>query len=153
MADPAPGKAEMDRAGWCGMVHMNPDDEPNFILQGVHDFGSSAAAVATEICDDAPANGEVVAAFFTVTEAKAGGTADDDTCIAADTGAAVKMTGELECDMSDTVYSNKVGSVGGVAPSATPTFSKGDSIYAYTNAQTSRSAGKYNVVIVCKKTS
>jgi hypothetical protein len=135
------------------MAHMNPDDSPIFILQGIHDFGSAATAVATKISDSAPANGEVIAAYLTVTEAKTGGTADDDTCIAADAAAAVKMTADLELDMSDTVYSNKVGSVVGVAPSATPSFSKGDDIYAYTNAQTSRTAGKYNVVIVCKKTS
>lgn len=153
MGDPAPGKAELGRAGWCGLAHMNPSDDPIFILQGEHDFGSAATAVATKISDAAPCNGSVIAAYFTVTEAKTGGTGDDDTCIAADASAAVKMTGEVELDMSDTVYSNKVGSVVGVAPSATPTFSKGDDIYAYTNAQTTRGAGKYNVVIICKKTS
>jgi len=152
MADPAPGKAELDRPNWCGLAHMNPDDDPIFILQGEHDFGSAATAVATEISDGAPCGGSVIAAYFTLTEAKAGGTADDDTCIAADTGASVKMTGEVQLDMSDTVYKNALGSVVGVAPSATPTFDKGDSIYAYTSAETSRSAGKYNVVIVCKKT-
>lgn len=151
--DPAPGKAELDRPNWCGLAHMNPDDAPIFILQGEHDFGSAATAVATKISDSAPCNGSVLAAYFTVTEAKTGGTGDDDTCISTDSGASVKLTGEVELDMSDTVYSNKVGSVVGVAPSATPTFSKGDDIYAYTNAQTTRGAGKYNVVIVCKKTS
>ena len=153
MGDAAPGKAELDRAGWCSLAHMNPDDAPVFILQGEHDFGAAATAVATKISDSAPADGEVIAAYMTLTEAKAGGTADDDTCIAADTGASVKMTGEVNLDMSDTVYSNKLGSVVGVAPSATPTFSKGDDIYAYTTAETSRTAGKYSVVIVCKKTS
>ncbi len=63
------------------------------------------------------------------------------------------MTSEVVLDMSDTVYKNAVGSVVGVAPSATPTFSEGDDIYAYTTAETSRSAGTYNVVVVCKKTS
>jgi len=153
MADAAPGKAELDRAGWCGLAHMNPDDSPIFILQGLHDFGTAATAVATKISDSAPANGEVIAAYLTVTEAKAGGSGDDDTCISTDAGASVKLTGEVEMDMTDTVYSNKVGSVVGVAPSATPTFSKGDDIYAYTTAETSRTAGIYNVVIVCKKTS
>ena len=146
MGDAAPGKAELDKPNWCSLAHMNPDDAPVFILQGEHDFGAAATAVATKISDSAPADGEVIAA-------KAGGTADDDTCIAADTGASVKMTGEVNLDMSDTVYSNKLGSVVGVAPSATPTFSKGDDIYAYTTAETSRTAGKYSVVIVCKKTS
>ena len=153
MAGPAPGKAELDRANWCGLAHMNPDDAPIFILQGEQDFGSAATAVATKISDSAPCNGSVIAAFFTLIEAKAGGTGDDVSCIAADAGASTKMTGEVTLDMSDTVYKNALGSVVGVAPSATPTFSKGDDIYAYTDAQADRSAGKYNVVIVCKKTS
>ena len=148
MTGPAPGKAELDRAGWCGLAHMNPDDDPIFMLQAEHDFGSSASAVATKISDSAPCNGSVIAAYLTLTEAKAGGSGDDDSCIALDAAAATKLTTEVELDMSDTVYKNEVGSVVGVAPSATPTFSEGDDIYAYTNAQTSRSAGKYNVVVV-----
>lgn len=130
---------------------MNPDDAPIFILAVEHDFGAAATAVATKVSDSAPCDGEVIAAYFTVTEAKTGGSGDDDTCIAADAAAAVKMTGDVELDMTDTVYSNKVGSVVGVAPSATPGFSKGDDIYVYTTAETSRTAGKYHAVVVCKK--
>lgn len=151
MGDPAPGKAELDRADWCGLAHMNPADAPIFILQGEHDFGSAATAVATKISDAAPCDGEVMQAYLTLTEVKAGGAGDDDTCIAADASASVKMTGEVELDMTDTVYKNALGSVVGVAPSATPSFSKGDDIYAYTNAQADRTAGKYDVVIICKK--
>ena len=152
MRDPAPGKPELDRKGWCGLAHMNPNDDPIFILSGVHDFGSAATAVATLISDAAPCDGEVLAVYLTVTEAKAGGTADDDTCISTDSGASVKLTSELQLDMSDTVYSNKIGSVAGCSPSATPTFDEGDDIYAYTTAETGRTAGTYLVVIVCKKT-
>jgi len=151
MGDPAPGKAELDRRDWLGLAHLNPDDEPIFILTGEQDFGSAATAVATKISDSAPCNGEVLGALFILTEAKAGGAGDDVTCIAKDYGASTKMTGDVTLDMSDAVYMNMVGSVVGVAPSATPQFDEGDDIYAYTDAQASRSAGIYQVIIICKK--
>jgi len=151
MGDPAPGKAELDRKDWLGLAHLNPDDEPIFILTGEQDFGSAATAVATKITDSAPCNGEVLGALFILTEAKAGGAGDDVTCIAKDSGASTKMTGDVTLDMSDAVYMNMVGSVVGVAPSATPQFDEGDDIYAYTDAQASRTAGKYHVIIICKK--
>ena len=151
MGDPAPGKAELDRRDWLGLAHLNPDDEPIFILTGEQDFGSAATAVATKISDSAPCNGEVLGALFILTEAKAGGAGDDVTCIAKDSGASTKMTGDVTLDMSDAVYMNMVGSVVGVAPSATPQFDEGDDIYAYTDAQASRTAGKYHVIIICKK--
>ena len=151
MGDPAPGKAELDKKDWLGLAHLNPDDEPIFILTGEHDFGAAATAVATKITDSAPCNGEVLGALFILTEAKAGGAGDDVTCIAKDSGASTKMTGDVTLDMSDAVYMNMVGSVVGVAPSATPQFDEGDDIYAYTDAQASRTAGKYHVIIICKK--
>jgi len=151
MGDPAPGKAELDKKDWLGLAHLNPDDDPIFILTSEHDFGAAATAVATKITDSAPCNGEVLGALFILTEAKAGGAGDDVTCIAADSGASTKLTGTVTLDMSDAVYMNMVGSVVGVAPSATPTFDEGDDIYAYTDAQESRSAGIYHVIIICKK--
>ena len=93
----------------------------------------------------------MLGALFILTEAKAGGAGDDVTCIAKDSGASTKMTGDVTLDMSDAVYMNMVGSVVGVAPSATPQFDEGDDIYAYTDAQASRTAGKYHVIIICKK--
>ena len=102
MGDPAPGKAELDRKDWLGLAHLNPADEPVFILTKEHDFGAAATAVATKITDSAPCNGEVLGALFVLTEANR-------------------------------------------------QFAKGDDIYAYTDAQTSRSAGIYHVVLICKK--
>jgi len=154
MGDPAPGKAELDRKDQIGLAHLNPADEPIFILSGTHDFGAAATAVATKITDSAPCKGEVLGAVFALTEAKAGGTGDDVSCIAKDAGASTKMTDDVTLDMSDTVYMNHLGSVVGVAPHATAgnrQFAKGDDIYAYTDAQTSRSAGIYHVILVCKK--
>ena len=154
MNDPAPGKLEGNFADIIGLAHLHPDDEPIFILTKEHDFGSAATAVATKVTDSAPCKGEVLGAIFILTEAKAGGTGDDVTCIAKDSGASTKMTGDVTLDMSDVVYMNMLGSVVGVAPHGTEDnrqFAKGDDIYAYTNAQTSRTAGKYHVVLICKK--
>jgi hypothetical protein len=154
MGDPAPGKAELDRKDWCGLAHLNPADEPIFILTKEHDFGAAATAVATKITDSAPCAGEVLGALFVLTEEKAGGAGDDVTCIAKDAGAATKMTGDVTLDMSDGVYMNQAGSVVGVAPHGTESnrqFAKGDDIYAYTDAQADRSAGIYHVILVCKK--
>ena len=154
MNDSAPGKLEGNLADIIGLVHLHPDDEPIFILTIEQDFGSAATAVATKITDSAPCKGEVLAALFILTEAKAGGSGDDVTCIAKDAAASTKMTGDLTLDMSDTVFMNHVGSVVGVAPHGTEAnrqFAKGDDIYVYTDAQTSRSAGKYLAVLICKK--
>jgi len=153
--DPAPGKLEANVGDAIGLVHLNPDDDPIFILTKEHDFGSAVTAVAEKMTDSAPSDGEILAVFLLLTEAKAGGSTDDVTCIAKDSGASTKMTGDLTLDMSDTTPGmNDVGSVRGLAPHATEAnrqFSKGDDIYAYTDAQASRSAGKYLITVVCKK--
>jgi hypothetical protein len=154
MADPAPGKLEANLADIIGLGHLNTDDEPVFILTKEQDFGSAATAVATKITDSAPCKGEVLGALFILTEAKAGGSGDDVTCIAKDSGAATKMTADVTLDMSDTVFMNHLGSVVGVAPHGTEAnrqFAKGGDIYVYTDAQTSRSAGKYHTILICKK--
>jgi len=104
--DPAPGKGAMDVKDWVQLVHLDPDDAPLFMLTKEHDFGAAATAVATKITDAAPCNGEILAALFILTEAKAGGSGDDVSCIAKDSGASTKMTGDVTLDMSDTVYMN-----------------------------------------------
>ena len=156
MNPPAPGKLEGNLADIIGLAHLHPDDEPIFILTKEQDFGSAATAVATKVTDAAPCKGEVLGAILILTEAKTDGGADvnDVTCIAKDAGAVTKMTGDLTLDMSDAVYMNMVGSVAGVAPHGTPAnrqFAKDDDIYVYTAAATGRTAGKYHVVLICKK--
>jgi hypothetical protein len=118
-----------------------------------HDFGSVATAVATKITDAAPCKLEVLAVQCTVIEAKAGGTGDDATKIAKEAAGTTAMTGTITCDMTDTVYSNKIGSVVGAVGvgTADAQVAEGDDIYAYTDAQTSRTAGQYAVTLLCKK--
>ena len=156
MNPPAPGKLEGNLADIIGLAHLHPDDEPIFILTKEHDFGSAATAVATKVTDDAPCKGEVLGALFILTEAKATSSGDTDEahCIAKDSGASTKMSGDVTLDMSDTVYMNHLGSVVGAAPHGTPAnrqFAKGDDIYAYSAADANRNAGIYHVVLICKK--
>jgi hypothetical protein len=155
MKDPAPGKVEANMGDNIGLVHLSPDDDPIFILTKEHDFGQAATAVAEKITDYAPCAGEILAVFLLLTEAKTGGSGDDVTCIAKDAGASTKMSGDLTLDMSDTTPGmNAVGSVRGLAPHGTEAnrqFAKGDDLYAYTDAQTTRGAGKYLITVICKK--
>lgn len=136
--------------------HLNPTDEPVFILTKKQDFGSAATAVATKITDSAPCKGEVLGALFILTQVKTDGGAnvDDITSITKDAGAVTKMSDTVTLDMSDTVFMNHLGSVVGAAPHGTPAnrqFAKGGDIYAYTAAATGRTAGSYHVVLICKK--
>jgi hypothetical protein len=120
-----------------------------------HDFGSSASAVATKLTDAAPCKLEVLSVLATVIEAKAGGTADDATKLAKEGTGTPAMTGTITCDMSDTVYSNKIGSVVGAVGVGTTDaqVAEGADIYIYSEAATSRTAGQYSVVALCKKIS
>jgi hypothetical protein len=65
------------------------------------------------------------------------------------------MSAVITCDMSDTVYSNKVGTlvsamgVGG----ANAQVAKGADIFIFTGAAADRSAGKYAIMAICKKIS
>lgn len=132
------------------------DDEvaSTFFLGPVtQDFGGAATAVATKLTDAAPCKLEVLAVYCTVTEAKAGGSGDDATKLAKEAGGTTAMTGTITCDMSDVVYSNKIGSVVGAVGvgTADAQVAAGADIYIYTDAQADRSAGKYSVVALCKK--
>lgn len=135
---------------------LSEDDEvaSTFWLGPVtHDFGSAATAVATKLTDAAPCNLEVLKVVYTLIEAKAGGTGDDATKLAKEAAGTTAMTGSVTLDMSDTVFMNHVNSevaAAGVG-TADAQVDEGDDIYIYTDAQTSRSAGQYSVVALCKK--
>lgn len=135
---------------------LAPDDEvaSTFWLGPVtQDFGSSASAVATKLTDAAPCKLEVLYVEATVIEAKAGGSVDDETKLAKEAVGTTAMTGTITCDMSDVVYSNKIGSVVGAVGvgTADAQVAEGADIYIYTGAATSRSAGQYSVIALCKK--
>ncbi len=118
-----------------------------------HNFGSSASAVATKLTDAAPCDLEVLMVFFTLTEAKAGGTGDDVTKLTKEATGTTAMTGSVTLDMSDTVYMNHVNSVVAAVGTgnANARVTAGSDIFIYTDAQASRTAGKYSVIALCQK--
>jgi hypothetical protein len=143
-------------AGAVTEEKLAADDEvaSTFILGPVlHDFGSAATAVATKLTDAAPCKLEVLSVRMQVTEAKAGGSADDTTTLAKDAANSTPMTEVHTLDMSDIVYQNKIGSISGMQGLGTTDsqVAEGADIYIYSGAQTSRSAGIYAVEALCKK--
>jgi hypothetical protein len=151
----AQGKSAL-QAGAVSETELSADDAvaSTFLLGPVvQNFGASADAVATKLTDSAPCKLEVLQVLATVIEAKAGGAVDDATKIAKEAVGTTAMSGVITCDMSDLVYSNKIGScvsamgVGG----ANAQVAKGADIFIFTGAAADRSAGKYAVMAICKK--
>lgn len=157
-------KAELNKIRWCQRLHvaldslllehMDPSDEPVFILAAEQDFGV-ADAVATKITESAPCDGEIVAGFLICTEAVAGSASGGATKFAKEEAGTTAMTTEFAIGgTTDDDKNNHIGHIGGVGPHATESnrqFSKGDDIFVYSEAQASRSAGKFWAVLVCKK--
>jgi hypothetical protein len=116
------------------------------------DFGV-ATAVATKVTDSAPCALEVISARLTLTEATAGGATDPDTIICKTNIGGNPSTTGAPCVLLDTVYSNKLGTVVGLAGLATADaqYALTNDIYVYTPASVGRSAGKYFVEVLCKK--
>jgi len=143
--------------GVLNAIGYAKDDDPHsiFILGPVEqNFGSSVNAVATKLTDSAPCKLRVLAMIASITQAKAGGSVDDQTKLAKEAAGTTAMTGVLTCDMSDTVYSNVIGNcvmAMGVS-GADGVVAAGEDIYMYTGAAASRSAGKYQMMAICQKT-
>ena len=143
--------------GALNAIGYAKDDDPHsiFILGPVEqDFGSSVNAVATKLTDSAPCKLRVLAMIASITEAKAGGSADDQTKLAKEAAGTTAMTEVLTCDMSDTVYSNSIGNcvmAMGVS-GGDGVVAAGEDIFIYTGTAASRSAGKYQVMAICQKT-
>lgn len=129
------------------------DEMSQFIIGPVtHNFGASADAVATKIAE-APCRLEVLKAVFTLIEAKTGGAVNDTTTIAKEAAGTTESTDTITLTMADTVFKNCVGSEVGAIGLGTvdAQYEAGDDIYAYTAAAADRSAGKYSVMLFCKK--
>ena len=157
-------KAELNKTRWCQRLHvaldaillehLDPSDEPVFILAVEQDFGL-ADAVATKITDSAPCDGEVVAGFLICTEAVAGSASGGATFFSKDDSGASPVTTEFTIGgTTDDSKNNHIGHVAGVRPHATEAnrqFSKEDDIFVYSEAKASRSAGRFWALLVCKK--
>lgn len=118
------------------------------------DFGQ-ATAKATKVIDGADVDGEILAALFIMTEAAAGSTNAGQTWLAKAAAGTTLMTGKTaEFAVTEDVGKNVLNAVMGVGQSATEAnrqFEKGEDVYVYTEAETSRSAGKYFVVVLWKE--
>jgi hypothetical protein len=152
---PSVGTGDVD-TGAITEPKLAADDEvaSTFVIGPVlHDFGFAATAIATKLTDAAPCKLEVLSVRMMVTEAKAGGSADDTTTLAKDAANATPMTAVHTMDMSDGVFQNKIGSSSGMQGLATADsrVAEGADIYIYSGAQTGRTAGIYAVEALCKK--
>jgi len=151
--NPAPGKfaANMDLGVLMAAHMLNGKVSVSVIEQ---DAGV-ATAVATKIIDSASCDGEILAAFFINAEAFVGSTNAGQTWLAkAAAGTTLMTTKTAEFAVSETVGKNVLGSVMGTAQASTESdrqFDLGDDVYVYTEAETSRSAGKLFAVVLWKE--
>lgn len=151
-ASPAPGKIEANMGAALQAIHMAAGKVNISVVE--QDFGA-ATAVGTKIIDSADVDGEVLAAFFTVTEAVVGSTNAGQTWIAKEAAGTTEMSGKTaEFAVSETTAKNVLAAVSGAAQHGTEInrqFDRGDDVYVYTEAETSRSAGKYWAVLLWKE--
>lgn len=147
---PAPGKIE---AGMGQAILLAADMAAGKVNIAVieQDYGV-ATAVTTAIIASALVDGEILAAFLVNTEVVVGSTNAGQTWILiGSTQASVKSA---EFAVSEAVYKNVLSAVTGLPQHGTEgnrQFNRGDAISVYTEAETSRSAGKYFVVLLWKE--
>ena len=148
---PAPGKIEQGMGAALLFAGDMAAGKVNVAVGG-HDYGSSASAVTTTIIASAKVDGEILAAFLINTELAAGSTNAGQTHILiGSTEASLKSA---EFAIGETVYKNVLNAVTAVPRHGTEgnrQFDRGDVISVYTEAETSRSAGKYFVVLLWKE--
>lgn len=148
---PAPGKIE---AGMGQAILLAADMAAGKVNIAVveHDYGSAATAVTTVIIASALVDGEILVAFLINTELAAGSTNAGQTHILIEsTQASIKSA---EFAVSETVYKNVLSAVTGMPQHGTEgnrQFDRGEAISVYTEAETSRNAGKYFVVLLWKE--
>lgn len=116
------------------------------------DFGA-ATAVDTKITDAAAAKGKLILAIAVVTEAF-NGDADNVISISSASAGATKMSSDITVDKDADAEGNWIGGVYGAAPvsGANAIVASGGDVYAYSAANTNRSAGKAYIFLVLQKT-
>lgn len=151
--NPAPGKIE---AGMGIGILQAADMAAGKVNIAVveQDFGA-ATAVATKIIDSAEVDGEVLAAFFILTEVVVGSTNAGQTWLALAAAGTTEMSEKTaEFAVSETTAKNVLAAVSGAKQHGTEgnrQFDRGEDVYVYTEAETSRSAGKYWAVLLWKE--
>lgn len=147
---PAPGKIE---AGMGQAILLAADMAAGKVNMAVveQDYGV-ATAVTTAIIASAEVDGEILAAFLINTELAHGSTNAGQTWLLIEsTQASIKSA---EFAVSEAVYKNVLSAVTGLPQHGTEgnrQFDRGDAVSVYTEAEGSRDAGKYFVVLLWKE--
>jgi hypothetical protein len=147
---PAPGKLDLSKEAVLQAYHMAAGKVNMSIVE--HDYGSAATAVTTEMIASALVDGEVLACLLINTELAAGSTNAGQTHLLINSTQATIKSAEFA--VSETVYKNVISAVTGMPQHGTEgnrQFDRGDTISAYTEAETSRTAGKYLVIMLWKE--
>lgn len=146
---PPPGKLEMNKPGILQAFHMAAGKVNIAVV--TQDYGV-ADAVTTTILDSSEVDGEVLAAFLINTELAAGSTDAGQTWLK--NGSIQASEKSAEFAISESVYKNVLSAVTAVPQHGTESnrqFDRGDTISVYTEAEESRSAGMYFVVMLWKE--
>jgi hypothetical protein len=145
----APGKLEANMGAALLAEHMAAGKVNIDVIE--QDYGV-ATEVTTAIIASALVDGEILAAFLINTELAAASTNAGQTWIKKGSTQASEKSAEFA--VSETVYKNVLGAVTGMAQHGTESnrqFDRGDVLSVYTEAETSRNAGKYFVVLLWKE--
>ena len=147
---PAPGKVEANMCAALFAAHMAAGKVNIDVVE--HDYGSGVGAITTPIIASALVDGEILAAFLINVELAAGSTNAGQTWILVESTQATGKSAEYA--KTETVYKNVLSAVTGIPQHATEAdrqFDRGEAVKVYTEAEASRSAGKYFVVLLWKE--
>ena len=147
---PAPGKVEANMGAALFAAHMAAGKVNIDVVE--HDYGSAATAVTTTIIASALVDGEILAAFLINVGLAVGSTNAGQTHILIESTQASGKSAEFA--ITETVYKNVLSAVTGLPQHGTEgnrQFDRGEAVKVYTEAETSRSAGKYFVVLLWKE--
>ncbi len=144
-----PGKLEANMGAALLAEHMAAGKVNIAVIE--QDYGV-ATAVTTAILTAAKVDGEILAAFLINIELAAASTNAGQTWLK--NGSVQASEKSAEFAVSETVYKNVLSAVTAVPQHGTEgnrQFDRGDTISVYTEAEGSRNAGKYFVILLWKE--
>ena len=146
---PPPGKLELNMSAALLATHMAAGKVNIAVVE--QDYGV-ADAVTTAILSDAKVDGEVLAALLINTELAAGSTNAGQTWLKVGSTQASEKSAEFA--ITETVYKNVLSAVTAIPQHGTEgnrQFDIGYTVSVHTEAEASRDAGKYFVVLLWKE--
>ncbi len=145
----APGNFDPSMSAILQAYHMAAGKVNIAVVE--HDYGAAAAATTT-ILDTSEVDGEILAAFLINVELANASTDAGQTWLK--NGSTQASGKSAEYAVAETTYKNVLSAVTGIPQHGTEgnrQFDRGDTISVYTEAETSRDAGKYFVVMLWKE--